>query len=76
MCLGPCQIPNVGKDFRMFDWVWQNQYLDCVPSFLDKGNRITYKDPSPKEATGMIQLLREMSQWHPLSRGTFQWGIN
>lgn len=74
MCLGSCQIPNVGKHFRIFDWVWQNHYLDCAPSILDKGDRTTYNDPSPKEATGMITLLWEVVQWHPLSMGTFQCG--
>ena len=67
MCLGSCQIPNVGKHFRMFDWAWQNQYLDCLPSFLHKGDWKTCNDPSPKEATGMITLLWEVAQWHPLS---------
>ena len=56
------QILKIGKPVRMFDWAWQNQYLDLGPSFLDKGDQTPYKDSGLKEATGMITFLWEVVQ--------------
>lgn len=75
MCLGYCQVLNVGKHFRLFDWVWRNRYLDCAPSILDKGDQTACNDPSLK-ATGMIALVWKVALQFPLSTGTFQWGMD
>lgn len=65
--LGMLSYSQYWKTIRMFDWVWQNEYLELAPSFLDKGDQTSYHDSDLKEATGMTTLLWEMAQWHPLS---------